>query len=113
MATSPTRQYVYPTEISSMVYVFTGIGQADEELVHCLEDVVRAQIVELVTHARAQASRRGARTVSVEDLLFLVRNDRAKVNRLRSYLSWKDARKRAMEQPEADDELDEMEEPVS
>ena len=33
--------------------------------------------------------------MSTEDLIFIVRNDRAKVNRLRNYLSWKDVRKNA------------------
>ena len=32
-----------------------------------------------------------------EDLIFLIRYDRAKVNRLRTYLSWKDVRKNAKE----------------
>lgn len=41
------------------------------------------------------ASRRGARYLSAEDLIFLIRHDRAKVNRLRTYLSWKDVRKHA------------------
>lgn len=41
------------------------------------------------------ASKRGARYLSAEDLIFLIRHDRAKVNRLRTYLSWKDVRKHA------------------
>ena len=41
------------------------------------------------------ATRRGARYVSAEDLIFLIRHDRSKVNRLRTYLSWKDVRKHA------------------
>ena len=41
------------------------------------------------------ASRRGARYLSAEDLIFLIRHDRAKVNRLRTYLSWKDVRRHA------------------
>ena len=51
----------------------------------------RCQIVQ----ARNLASRRGARYLSAEDLIFLIRHDRAKVNRLRTYLSWKDVRKHA------------------
>jgi transcription initiation protein SPT3 len=31
----------------------------------------------------------------MEDLIFLIRHDRGKVNRLRTYLSWKDVRKHA------------------
>ena len=33
--------------------------------------------------------------MSAEDLIFLIRHDRAKVNRLRTYLSWKEVRKHA------------------
>lgn len=33
--------------------------------------------------------------MSAEDLIFLIRHDRGKVNRLRTYLSWKDVRKHA------------------
>ncbi|BGP13973.1 hypothetical protein JCM10213_005558 [Rhodosporidiobolus nylandii] len=113
MAASPPRQHVYSTEISSMLSVLTGVRDADEELIHYVEDVVRSQVSQLVIQARAQATRRGSRTLSVEDLIFLVRHDRAKVNRLRSYLSWKDVRKKKVMEPEADEELDGMEEPVS
>ena len=55
---------------------------------------------------------RGARFLAVEDLIFLIRHDRAKVNRLRTYLSWKDVRKKVKES-EADEtpEMDTTEEP--
>jgi transcription initiation protein SPT3 len=33
--------------------------------------------------------------MSAEDLIFLIRYDHAKVNRLKTYLSWKDVRKNA------------------
>ena len=48
-----------------------------------------------ILQARALANRRGARYTSAEDLIFLIRHDRGKVNRLRTYLSWKDVRKHA------------------
>lgn len=54
-----------------------------------------AQAVLKIVQARVQANRRGARYLSAEDLIFLIRHDRAKVNRLRTYLSWKDVRKHA------------------
>ena len=52
---------------------------------------LRFQIIQ----ARALANRRNARYLSAEDLIFLIRHDRAKVNRLRTYLSWKEVRKHA------------------
>ena len=45
--------------------------------------------------ATALAGRRGVRTISTDDLIFLIRHDRAKVSRLRTFLSWKDVRKSA------------------
>ena len=45
--------------------------------------------------ARSLANRRGVRYITAEDLIFLIRHDRGKVNRLRTYLSWKDVRKHA------------------
>lgn len=50
--------------------------------------------------------------MSVEDLIFIIRHDRSKVNRLRTYLSWKDVRKKVKDS-EADEELDNMEEPAN
>ena len=41
--------------------------------------------------------RRMSKSLPHEDLIFLIRYDRAKVNRLRTYLSWKDVRKNAKE----------------
>lgn len=45
--------------------------------------------------AKGLATRRGQRYLSAEDLIFLIRHDRGKVNRLRTYLSWKEVRKTA------------------
>lgn len=47
--------------------------------------------------ARSISLLRHSRTMSPEDFIFLVRYDRAKVNRLRTYLSWKEVRKNAKE----------------
>lgn len=55
-----------------------------------------------VTRARLLTHIRSSRYLSPEDLIFLIRNDRGKVNRLRTYLSWKDVRKRAKEDTAVD-----------
>lgn len=93
------------------MFVFGEIQDPIQETVNLVEDIVRSQIIELVRRAacsppaptddmqiiqaRALATRRGARYLSAEDLIFLIRHDRGKVNRLRTYLSWKDVRKHA------------------
>ncbi|KAI1795095.1 TFIID-18kDa-domain-containing protein [Ganoderma leucocontextum] len=89
------REYKYSQEISQMMFVFGEVQDPNQETVNLVEDIVRSQLIELILQARALASRRGARHLSAEDLIFLIRHDRAKVNRLRTYLSWKDVRKHA------------------
>lgn len=39
------------------------------------------------------ASRRGSKSIGINDLIFQIRHDQAKVSRLRTFLSWKDVRK--------------------
>ena len=41
------------------------------------------------------ATRRGSRTITTNDLFFLIRHDKAKTSRLMTFLSWKDVRKTA------------------
>ena len=48
-----------------------------------------------LVQARKLAIRRNSKFLAAEDLIFLIRHDRPKVNRLRTYLSWKDVRKNA------------------
>lgn len=77
------------------MFVFGEVQDPNPETVNLVEDIVRSQIIELIIQARALANKRGARYLSAEDLIFLIRHDRGKVNRLRTYLSWKDVRKHA------------------
>ena len=109
------------------MFVFGEVQDPLAETVRLVEDVVRGQIIEIVsfttslrtltgsladlyvgkkiqvTRARLLTHLRSSRFLSAEDLIFLIRDDRGKVNRLRTYLSWKDVRKRAKEEEEGDD----------
>lgn len=88
------------------------------ETVRLVEDIVRGQIIEIVilccgycslqvTRARLLTHIRSSRFLSAEDLIFLIRDDRGKVNRLRTYLSWKDVRKKAKEEEDGDVDVEE------
>ena len=55
-----------------------------------------------ILQARSQALRRQSRVLAVEDLLFLIRHDRAKVARLRTFLSWRDVRAKVRESEQDD-----------
>ncbi|WVQ76885.1 hypothetical protein IAR50_006559 [Cryptococcus sp. DSM 104548] len=93
-------EYKYMVEIRQMMFVFGEVQTPLPETVKLVEDIVRGQIIEIITRARLLTHLRSSRFLSPEDLIFLIRDDRAKVNRLRTYLSWKDVRKRAKEEAE-------------
>ncbi|CEH12754.1 related to spt3-general transcriptional adaptor or co-activator [Ceraceosorus bombacis] len=92
---SSTYEYRYSQEISQMMFVFADLSDPHPDVVKLVEDIVRSQVLELIIQSRALSQRRGSRFVNAEDLIFLIRDDRAKVNRLKTYLSWKDVRKNA------------------
>ncbi|KAE8226070.1 hypothetical protein CF319_g1285 [Tilletia indica] len=89
--------YQYSQEISQMMFVFGDIEDPPDDVLKLIEDIVRTQVVEMIIQSRRIAQRRASRTLSPEDLIFLIRYDRAKVNRLRIYLSWREVRKKAKE----------------
>ncbi|OBZ89622.1 SAGA complex subunit spt3 [Choanephora cucurbitarum] len=88
-------KYRFQSEIQQMMFVFGEVSDPLQEVTLLVEDIVRSQVIEIIIQAAAQATRRNSRYLSAEDLIFLMRHDRAKVNRLRSFLSWKDVRKNA------------------
>jgi transcription initiation protein SPT3 len=100
--------------IGQMMFVSGETAEAPPETTGLIEDIVRNQVVEIVSfplhwtsqtplrflqlsQCTAQAARRGVRSISTDDLIFLIRHDKAKVARLRSFLSWKDVRKNVKE----------------
>ncbi|WRT63385.1 uncharacterized protein IL334_000290 [Kwoniella shivajii] len=99
-------EYKYTSEISQMMFVFGEVQDPLPETVRLVEDIVRGQIIEIITRARLLTHLRSSRFLSAEDLIFLIRDDRGKVNRLRTYLSWKDVRKRAKDEEERGGDVD-------
>ncbi|WFD26329.1 Transcription initiation protein spt3 [Malassezia nana] len=87
--------YRYQQEIAQMMFVSTEIDNPDPRVTRLIEDIVRNQVIEMIIQSRRIAQRRQSKYLAPEDLIFLIRYDRAKVNRLRTYLSWKDVRKNA------------------
>lgn len=78
-----------------MMFVSGETNDPPPETTALVEDIVRAQVVEILLQASSLALKRGSRSIAVEDLIFQIRHDKAKVNRLKTYLSWKDVRKNA------------------
>jgi hypothetical protein len=52
------------------------------------------------------AARRGSRAITINDLIFQIRDDAPKVSRLRTFLSWKDVRKNVKDSDDKGGEAD-------
>ncbi|KAL9623493.1 MAG: hypothetical protein Q9160_002173 [Pyrenula sp. 1 TL-2023] len=79
--------------IPQMMFVSGETAEPSVETTGMIEQIVREQVVEMLTQATSLAARRGVRSISTNDLIFLIRHDKAKVSRLRTFLSWKEVRK--------------------
>ncbi|KAJ9070503.1 Transcription initiation protein spt3 [Entomophthora muscae] len=106
-AENPKSKYKYNSEIQQMMYVCGEKNDPLPDTVMLIEDIVRGQVIELFQMASKLASTRGSRVPTPEDFIFLIRKDKTKVNRLISFLAWKDVRKNTKESgaPEVEDDL--------
>lgn len=91
-------KYKYRVEIQQMMFVSGEANDSPLETTSLIEDIVRGQVIEILLQATKTAGMRGTKSIAPEDVIFLIRHDKAKVNRLRTYLSWKDVRKNAKDQ---------------
>lgn len=94
-------KYRYRIEIQQMMFVSGEITDPPVETTSLIEDIVRGQVIEILLQSSKTAHARGNKSILPEDVIFLIRHDKAKVNRLRTYLSWKDLRKNAKDQDAA------------
>ncbi|KAI1294980.1 Transcription initiation protein SPT3 -like protein [Halotydeus destructor] len=81
----------FTTEIMHMMH---GFGDSERPLVESaqlMEDIVRQQMMSLLVEAVNVATQRGSRTVSIEEILFLIRKDRSRLVRLLRHLHFKDS----------------------
>ncbi|KAJ3108433.1 Transcription initiation protein spt3 [Phlyctochytrium planicorne] len=75
------------------MFVFGEVAEPLDETTELVEEITRAQMIEFIVQAVAQAHKRGSKHLGAEDLIFLIRHDRKKTNRLRTFLSWKEVRR--------------------
>lgn len=75
------------------MYVSGETGEPSAETTGMIEEIVRQQVIEILRSCTELAARRGSRAITINDLIFQIRDDAPKVSRLRTFLSWKDVRK--------------------
>lgn len=83
----------YRQEIQMMMYVSGETAEPSAETTYLIEEIVREQVIEMLKEATQLANRRGHKAINIQDLIFQIRHNQAKVSRLKTFLSWKDVRK--------------------
>jgi transcription initiation protein SPT3 len=84
--------------IRQMMFVSGETGEPSSETTILVEAIIQQQVKELLRRAVELANRRGNRTITPDELMFLYRGDKGKLNRLLHFLQWKDVRKNLNEQ---------------
>ncbi|KAM4042666.1 transcription initiation protein SPT3 homolog isoform 1-T1 [Anomaloglossus baeobatrachus] len=77
-------------ELQSMMF---SLGDARRPLLETavlVEDIVHTQLINLLQQAADVSQMRGARVISAEDILFLMRRDKKKLKRLLRYMVFRD-----------------------
>lgn len=105
-------RYKYLTEIQCMMFTFGEVRYSPQVTLYLVEDILHDQAIEWITQATRIASTRGSRSIQSEDLMFLIRKEAPRLNRLKEFSGWKEIRKNAKaEQSAAEDFDDELDQP--
>jgi len=88
------RKRQYTNEVQSMMFTFGDVRNGNIETLELVEDIVRQHIIELTRQAALLAQKRAVR-IGLEHLIFQIRRDVPKLNRVLEFLSWKDLRNSA------------------
>ncbi|XP_037699071.1 transcription initiation protein SPT3 homolog isoform X2 [Choloepus didactylus] len=91
------------------IYELFSLGDARRplhETAVLVEDVVHTQLINLLQHAAEISQLRGARVISAEDLLFLMRKDKKKLRRLLKYMFFRDYKSKIVKGIDEDDLLE-------
>ncbi|KAG5857431.1 hypothetical protein ANANG_G00019390 [Anguilla anguilla] len=93
-------------ELQSMMFALGDARRPLHETAALVEDIVHTQLINLLHQAAEVSLLRGARVISAEDLLFLMRKDKKKVRRLLKYMQFRDYKSKILKSIEDEDPLD-------
>ncbi|KAG5802115.1 hypothetical protein H9Q74_013335 [Fusarium xylarioides] len=79
----------YTNEVQQMMFVAGETQEIANETAALVEQIVREQIIHILTKAKEISSRRGEKFIAIKDILFQVRHDAARMTRLQNVIRWK------------------------
>ncbi|XP_022528756.1 transcription initiation protein SPT3 homolog isoform X2 [Astyanax mexicanus] len=93
-------------ELQSMMFALGDSRRPLHETAALVEDIVHTQLINLLHQAAEVALLRGARVISPEDIIFLMRKDKKKMRRLLKYMQFRDFKSKLMKTVDDEDPLD-------
>ncbi|KAM0351028.1 hypothetical protein ACHAPU_002808 [Fusarium lateritium] len=85
----------YGAEIQQMMFCAGERQDVSVETLTLIEEIVREQVIHLLTTANELAARRGQRAFSINDILFQIRHDRYRLARVQTLIRWRAIRRAA------------------
>ncbi|RGP77805.1 hypothetical protein FLONG3_4099 [Fusarium longipes] len=102
----------YNHEIQQMMYVAGETHDVSFEALTLIEQIVQGQVMHMLSAANELAARRRKKAISLNDIIFQVRHDTARVARIQRLVRWRAIRleaKKRNKDTEGDADLDEDE----
>ncbi|XP_072860499.1 transcription initiation protein SPT3 homolog isoform X5 [Pogona vitticeps] len=96
----------FTLELQSMMFSLGDARRPLHESAVLVEDIVHTQLINLLQQASEVSQMRGARVISAEDLIFLMRKDKKKLRRLLKYMFFRDYKSKIVKGIEEDDLLE-------
>ncbi|XP_075411130.1 transcription initiation protein SPT3 homolog [Tenrec ecaudatus] len=96
----------FAVELQSMMFSLGDARRPLHETAVLVEDVVHTQLINLLQQAADIAQLRGAKVISAEDLLFLMRKDKKKLRRLLKYMFFRDYKSKLVKGMDEDELLE-------
>ncbi|XP_062378597.1 transcription initiation protein SPT3 homolog [Sardina pilchardus] len=93
-------------ELQSMMFALGDSRRPLHETAALVEDIVHTQLINMLHQAAEVSLLRGARVISAEDILFLMRKDKKKVRRLLRYMQFRDYKSKVLKTLDDEDPLE-------
>ncbi|XP_063296912.1 transcription initiation protein SPT3 homolog isoform X1 [Pelobates fuscus] len=90
-------------ELQTMMFSLGDARRPLYDTAVLVEDIVHTQLINLLQQAADVSQMRGARVISAEDILFLMRRDKKKLRRLLKYILFRDYKSKILKGIEEED----------
>ncbi|KAK1171754.1 hypothetical protein AOXY_G6659 [Acipenser oxyrinchus oxyrinchus] len=93
-------------ELQSMMFALGDTRRPLHVTAALVEDVVHTQLIHLLQQAAEVSQLRGARVITAEDILFLMRKDKKKMKRLLKYMVFRDYKSKILKSIDDEEALE-------